>query len=134
MNEEIKQQWIDALTSGEYAQGRKVLRTKDNTYCCLGVLCDLAVKKGIARWAKRKDSEDWAIVHIDEDIDDATADIGYGLLPRFIREWSEITSDDGSFKLLDGGFKEPNAVTLTELNDVRKYNFSKIAKAIKENL
>ena len=41
MNAEIKARWLEALRSGKYQQGRYVLRTADNTYCCLGVLCDL---------------------------------------------------------------------------------------------
>lgn len=30
-------QWTAALRSGRYKQGKKRLRTSDNTYCCLGV-------------------------------------------------------------------------------------------------
>lgn len=47
MNEEIKTLWITALRSGEYAQGSQRLRRTDDTFCCLGVLCDLAVKAGV---------------------------------------------------------------------------------------
>lgn len=47
MNEEIKAQWLTALRSGEYAQGSQRLRRADDTYCCLGVLCDLAVKANV---------------------------------------------------------------------------------------
>ena len=32
--------WVKALRSGEYNQGRKVLRSTDDTFCCLGVLLD----------------------------------------------------------------------------------------------
>ena len=47
MNSEVKGQWTTALRSGEYEQGNGVLRTIDNTYCCLGVLCELAVKANV---------------------------------------------------------------------------------------
>ena len=47
MKAEIKAQWIKALRSGKYKQGRGALRKTDNTYCCLGVLCDLAIKAGL---------------------------------------------------------------------------------------
>lgn len=40
MNKEIKKQWIEALRSGKYKQGREYLCV-DETYCCLGVLCDI---------------------------------------------------------------------------------------------
>ena len=46
MNAEIKAQWTAALRGGEYRQGQGQLRRGDE-YCCLGVLCDLAVKAGI---------------------------------------------------------------------------------------
>lgn len=42
MNKEIKQQWIDALRSGNYLQGKGCLtQIKDGKEydCCLGVLC-----------------------------------------------------------------------------------------------
>lgn len=41
MNQEIKNQWVAKLRSGEYEQGYNALRSKDNKYCCLGVLCDI---------------------------------------------------------------------------------------------
>jgi hypothetical protein len=41
MKAELKQKWVEALRSGKYQQGTGVLRTTDNEYCCLGVLCDL---------------------------------------------------------------------------------------------
>src|SRR5437868_3244044 len=34
--------WVKALRSGRYKQGRCKLRSTDNTYCCLGVLCQVA--------------------------------------------------------------------------------------------
>lgn len=43
MNPEIKQQWVDALRSGEYPQSTNYLRDKTG-WCCLGVLTDLFIK------------------------------------------------------------------------------------------
>lgn len=48
MKQDIKQAWVNALRSGDYEQGRGALRQGD-TYCCLGVLCDLAVKAGVIK-------------------------------------------------------------------------------------
>lgn len=47
MNPEVKTKWVAALRSGDYRQGRGTLRSSADEYCCLGVLCDLAVKDGI---------------------------------------------------------------------------------------
>ena len=45
MDEQIKKQWVEALRSGRYKQGREYLRTElsdgSYNYCCLGVLCDI---------------------------------------------------------------------------------------------
>lgn len=41
MDLEWKVKWVDALRSGKYEQGRFSLRTVDDMFCCLGVLCDL---------------------------------------------------------------------------------------------
>lgn len=46
MNPEIKAQWVAALRSGEYVQGRKSLRSLDDEFCCLGVLCALHALDG----------------------------------------------------------------------------------------
>lgn len=49
MNETIKAEWLAALRSGEYKQGRGQLHAED-TFCCLGVLCDLHIKAGQGEW------------------------------------------------------------------------------------
>lgn len=40
MDQKIAERWVAALRSGEYRQGKFVLRNGDH-FCCLGVLCDL---------------------------------------------------------------------------------------------
>lgn len=46
MNPEVKAEWVKALRSGEYKQGKNALRNDKDEHCCLGVLCELAVKAG----------------------------------------------------------------------------------------
>lgn len=41
MNKVIKKKWVEALRSGEYKQGKGVLKSKDSEFCCMGVLADL---------------------------------------------------------------------------------------------
>lgn len=45
MNANAKK-WVEALRSGAYKQGRARLKYR-NTFCGLGVLCDLAEKAGV---------------------------------------------------------------------------------------
>jgi len=47
MEASLKAKWIEALRSGKYKQGRFKLRTRDDCYCCLGVLCDVS---NISEW------------------------------------------------------------------------------------
>lgn len=46
---EVRKRWVEALRSGEYQQGHGRLRRGD-TYCCLGVLCDLHAKEHRQEW------------------------------------------------------------------------------------
>lgn len=45
MDTELKTEWVAALRSGDYEQGRSQL-SYDGKYCCLGVLCEILVNKG----------------------------------------------------------------------------------------
>lgn len=41
MKPKIKAQWVAALRSGDYKQGIRRLRSAEDDFCCLGVLCNL---------------------------------------------------------------------------------------------
>lgn len=45
MNERIKELWVEELRSGDYKQGHLQLRTDDNRFCCLGVLCNIHARE-----------------------------------------------------------------------------------------
>lgn len=52
MNREVRDRWVAALRSGDYAQGARALAYRESVstelrYCCLGVLCDLASRDGV---------------------------------------------------------------------------------------
>lgn len=42
MLKELKEKWIAALESGKYQQAKGKLKRVGDTYCCLGVLCDIS--------------------------------------------------------------------------------------------
>jgi hypothetical protein len=46
---EFKEKWLEKLQDGSYEKGRHQLRNLDNTYCCLGVACDILDPNG---WKK----------------------------------------------------------------------------------
>ena len=45
MRKKVKQLWVNALRSGKYEQGRNVLCSLDNKYCCLGVLTEVYIEQ-----------------------------------------------------------------------------------------
>lgn len=47
VNKERVRLLVDALRSGEFEQGQATLRTQADTYCCIGVACEVARRNGI---------------------------------------------------------------------------------------
>lgn len=53
----LRLKWLEALESGKYKQAEGRLRRpredgKSYGYCCLGVLCNIAVQDGVGTWEK----------------------------------------------------------------------------------
>lgn len=109
MNKIIKERWISALNSGEYKQGKGVLRSADNRYCCLGVLCDIYSKEHNVEWEQDGNYE--------------ILDNGY-LLPKEVVLWSEMNTDVGAY--------DDSNYALTTDNDSGK-TFDEIAKIIEKH-
>ena len=125
MNEQIKQNWIEALLSGEYEQGHDMLRNGD-TYCCLGVLCDLYIKShDDLRW-----NEYGEIVKND---DTFVCNIS---LPKKVIEWANLERY-GNSAVLDRD-NEGYLILLPMLNDgangFESCSFQEIAAVIEEKL
>lgn len=116
MKKAIADKWIKALKSGKYKQGVYALKSEDN-YCCLGVLCDIAIKEdpSLGRWQSGAFfTKDNAFI---------------GGLPPAVMRWSGVKNDGGVIpKKVSTHF---NLETLAGLNDSGKYSFKDIAKVIK---
>ncbi len=50
MNTVAKERLLHALKSGNYKEGKGVLRTTNNEYCCLGVACDITKQETELDW------------------------------------------------------------------------------------
>lgn len=112
MKKEIADQWVAALRSGQYEQGRGALRTWANdkaSFCCLGVLCELAVLEGHA-----------------ERLGTSYSDCKV-FLPRGVAEWAGISQIDGS---LPETMAKP---ALYQLNDDKGWSFDQIADHIEKH-
>lgn len=121
MNPEIKAQWISALRGGEYEQAQGMLHDPvNNEFCCLGVLCDLAVKAGVP-------------VEVTDAAGEKTAyDDNEDTLPESVRLWAGLGSDNPRVVRFEGGEDEYED-TLAEIND-RGTTFEEIADLIEDQL
>lgn len=122
MKPDIKQQWVDALTSGEFEQGHEVLRqTHDDGavgFCCLGVLCELHRRATNGAW------------DLDRYMGAET------LPPDAVVKWAGLQGEE-DFKIR---LRNGRTVFLTDANDglvstlstVRQHTFREIAALIKD--
>lgn len=49
INKEAVKEWVDALRSGNYSQAKERLKN-DQSFCCLGVACDLFKDRVGGQW------------------------------------------------------------------------------------
>lgn len=120
MRKEIAEKWVSALRSGEYSQttGMLVEHDGDNGdivgYCCLGVLCELAIKDGadVEYYAPKRH-------FYDDDREDpywvgAAYDGADALLPASVMAWSGVRTNDGG---VNGQRGERGYISLSSMND-----------------
>jgi|GEM_PF-1248954 len=124
----VKTQFLNALRSGDYEQGRLKLRTYDNRFCCLGVLTDLAVKAGVVRWVESEYG--WGIV---EDLPNGTSHVNTTDLSDKVMRWAGLEVETcRSGNIFTGtNYQEDN---LMHFNDEKNLSFEQIAEIVEENL
>ena len=125
MNQEIKQKWLAALRSGEYEQGTQTLRSFDNKFCCMGVLCDLYIKEKNAEGEK----VEW---NINLYRNTYSFEQCISLTPNVVLEWAGIDIE------LDLGPYVSNPIEGYESDSVGAINdmgvsFVDVAKALEES-
>lgn len=117
----VKADWVSALRSGEYSQGHGALQ-KGGGFCCLGVLCDLAVKAGVELTIGN------ACGCGDDDCSPGvTYNNNESYPPTPVLDWAGMSSMDPIVKY--GG----ETRTLSALNDEGR-SFEEIANLIEEQL
>jgi hypothetical protein len=127
MDKERLKEWIDALRSGEYVQGRGNLATQEGgvvRYCCLGVACEVAIKDGLdleSRWGRPigNEVEEW--VETDHKFYDSE-DL---VLPPAVQDWLGIPGSTTVEVMLNG--MEGSVI---DLNDDEGWDFNQIADAL----
>lgn len=109
MDPKVKADWLAALRSGEFEQGKGHLN-KNGLYCCLGVLCEVAIRSG------------QEVQRIKSNVDGTTYYDGVSSFPAdSIYRWAGMYN---SYKY---------ELKLASMNDEGK-SFQEIADWIEENL
>lgn len=136
MNKEIQDLWTAALRSGSYNQGAGVLKTREGDFCCLGVLCELAVDAGV-------------IPPAEEVVDEEGSSLGFkyltetGVLPFQVMEWAGLDgegvyeNDDDEMTERYGDAWDGNSyyrkTSLINANDSYGKSFDQIADLIEKH-
>jgi len=124
MNQEVKKAWIEALRSGEYKQTTGRLRRGDS-YCCLGVLCDLYIKNNPDYvWAGGGDYRYFASCRDDAETGAMSMFLAFNFLHGEVVKWAGLSSENPHYD--DDG-------TLSDLNDSGS-SFEEIADVIEKHL
>lgn len=122
MRQDIKQLWIDALRSNNYKQARHELVHQNDQgiyeHCALGVLCDIAVQKGVITqtplgYRAQTDPETYG---------------ESAILPKAVADWAKLRSRDPYTKY------ELDSELVSDLNDKRRLSFDEIASILEEDL
>lgn len=143
MNARVKQLWLGALRSGKYKQARKALRAgpsildstgeeNNESFCCLGVLCDLAVQDGVLPVPRKDGTGTWIYGgdFWDEGEDRYDDDGSWAALPRRVQDWAGISGSDPVIWAERDTYRNNS---LAEINDAGA-SFDLIADLIEEEL
>lgn len=111
-----------ALRSGDYVQGKGRLCTIDGegkkSYCCLGVLCDLAARDGLVKTIGQ--DRDYPRPDFVQQI---LFDFASAYLPDSVADWADLPNDP-----------EANEIPLIAWNDGYEKSFTEIANLIEQYL
>ena len=126
----VRKQWVAALRSGKYKQGTHVLchtdpETKEKSYCCLGVLCELYAEKHTLEKGEA------CPMTLEDRVLSPTAygnDEDYQFLPICVRVWAGLYNDNGGVNM-NFSLKLP----LAWLNDHCKKTFNELADIIESD-
>lgn len=138
MRGEVLDEVVKRLRSGTYKQGEAALRKKGNdgepdTFCCLGVMCEVAAEAGVVtvRYAG-EDRQSYDYVSPDGTVESA-------YLPPSVIEWAGIVSDVEKFWVETyyyesrGHYGEGGADSLAIMND-SGHDFDDIADWMEANV
>lgn len=126
MDPAIKAEWVKRLRSGDYEQGKRHLNA-NGRYCCLGVLCEIAVEAGIV--TKFESGNEIAVITSNNETAVIYDRKFSGILPPRVVEWSGLESSD-PILLRESSEYWTNGMSLSHVNDMLEFDFKQIADLI----
>jgi hypothetical protein len=130
VNKEIKEKWIAALESGDYEQGTVTLRTVDGRYCCLGVLCELAIEAGVK---VEKSTDVVGRTWYNDGVN-----MEQSVPPPAVLMWAGLPINKPNPEVSGYQVEDGDGIvtyeSLAEINDYTNAGFAGIAKIIREEL
>lgn len=116
MKKSVMKKWVKALRSGKYKQTTNAeLKSKDGSYCCLGVLCEISKK---SEW----EVGPFSMCYLDAG----------GFLPTIVQEWAGMDDNKGTLPKPVKNDQKLYIVNLAALND-SGMSFKRIANVIEKN-
>jgi hypothetical protein len=130
VNPEIKERWLEALRSGEYKQGRKLLSSvaEDGTvsYCCLGVLCELAHQSDLVTKVATA-AQDGAVQYRGAGLGSDGPQGSTAYLPYDVMKWAGLPDSEGYIP--QSPQEDHLPTSLASMNDTG-FTFAEIADVI----
>lgn len=109
MEKALKAKWIEALRSGKYKQGRNVLRSSNDRFCCLGVLCDIS---GQGQWKGESCGCEAGYYYYERNGQPAESE---GItLPVFVKHFANIEDKDQEVLM---GMNDHDNISFDEIGD-----------------
>jgi hypothetical protein len=137
----VKALWLDALRSGEYQQAQRTLQVRKedgSAFCCLGVLCDVALKNGVPVVAEpalsTRGEPIMRYIAVDED---AHLDSGLSYPPSTVASWAYEVAPDMVLWTVWADVRDNDHAGVEELpvlNDEFEMDFAAIADLIEASL
>lgn len=129
VNKENMRLVVAALRSGKYPQGRGMLKqvTPDGTalgYCCMGVMCEVAMEHGVAI--------ETALVPVNDAVSKVTFDGGTAFLRGNVIGWLGVGNNGELDRDLVIGKDGNEEITAAFANDQLGWDFLRIAASMEE--
>lgn len=86
MNPEVKAKWLPALRSGDYKQTTSILNNNQGGFCCLGVLCEIAVADHVV--------ESQGTIEGCVEYYSGPADVERSVLPTAVMDWAGVAGNN----------------------------------------